>query len=218
MALADFQSLVSNLIRDYSGEIADADRDQALSLAVTRYSTDRPRTHIEAVLAGGTTALDLPQAWEENFSTLRALGIPGQGEIAGKVEQTITGTIIRTADTIRSGTNVHVSFTVQHVLDENDDTIPPADREAVASWAAALLLEQLASYYAGAKQSTIDADSVDWQSKSRDFAGRAARLRKLYQDHLGIDPKRNVPAAAVVDLNRPNSLGRSRLIKGRGRI
>ncbi|MGK2740542.1 hypothetical protein ACSHT0_06570 [Tepidicaulis sp. LMO-SS28] len=218
MALADFQSLVSNLIRDYSGEIADADRDQAIALAVTRYSTDRPRTHIEAVLAGGTTALDLPVAWEENFSALRALGIPGQGEIAGKVEQTITGTIIRTADTIRTGTSVHVSFTVQHVLDENDDTIPPADREAVAGWAAALLLEQLASYYAGAKQSTIDADSVDWQSKSRDFASRGARLRKLYQDHLGIDPKRNVPAAAVVDLNRPNSLGRPRLIKGRRRI
>lgn len=218
MALADFQSLVSNLIRDYSGEIADADRDQALSLAVTRYSTDRPLTRIEAVQSGGTSALPLPAGWEDSFSALRALAIPGNGEIAGKVEQTITGTVIRTAAAIRSGTDIHVSFTVQHVLSENDDTIPPADREAVASWAAALLLEQLASYYAGAKQSTIDADSVDWQSKSRDFAGRAARLRKLYQDHLGIDPKRNVPAAAVVDLNRPNSLGRSRLIKGRGRI
>jgi len=218
MSLADIQTLVSNLIRDYSDEIANADRDQAIDLAVARYSSDKPRSLIEAVQGVGTDLLPLPTGWEDGFSNLRITAIEGRAEIASRVEQTLTGYKIRTGSTISGSTEVLISFTASHLLSEVEDTIPRHDREALSFWAAALLLEQLASYYAGSKQTTIDADSVDWQSKSRDFAARAARLRKLYQDHLGIDPKRNVPAAAVVDLNRPNSLGRSRVVKGRGRI
>jgi hypothetical protein len=36
-------------------------------------------------------------------------------------------------------------------------------------------------------------------------------LRKRYFDDLGIDPKRNVAAGAVVNLNMASSVGRDRI-------
>lgn len=214
MALADYQSLVDNLVRDDSGEIAVADRDQAIDLAVTRYSTDRPRTAAEAVTSAGGSILDLPAGWESDFSRLTAVKIPSGDEetpIGAEVEQVLAGLRIRLESGLAAGADAHVYFTIAHALDAGQDTIPLTDRQAVSEWAAALLLEQLASLYSGNRQPTINADSVDWQSKGRDYAARAKRLREGYLNHLGIDPKRTVPAGAVVDFDQADSLGRDRL-------
>lgn len=219
MSLTDYQTLTDNLVRDDSGEIADADRNLAISLAVIRYSTDRPRAMIEAVVSAGGPLLDLPAGWEPEFSRLTAVEIPDAANpdaeatpIDAMVEQGLAGPRIRLAVSLADGQTAHVRFTVAHVLDVDDDTIPARDREAVAGWAAALLFEELASLYSGHRQPTIQADSVDWQSKGRDFAARAKRLRESYLNHLGIDQKRTVAAGAVVNLNQADSRGQDRLI------
>lgn len=215
MALADFQTLTDNLVRDDGGEIAVADRDQAIDLAVVRYSTDRPQTAIEAVVSAGGVFLDLPAGWKADFSRLTAVEIPDGDdatEIGAILDQRLSGWRIRLDRSLVAGETAHVRFTVAHVLDAGDDTVPLKDREAVSGWAAALLLEQLASLYSGHRQPTINADTVDWQSKGRDYAARAKRLRESYLDHLGIDPKRTVPAGAVVNFDQYDSQGRDRLV------
>ncbi|MEW8660777.1 MAG: hypothetical protein AB2603_20895, partial [Candidatus Thiodiazotropha endolucinida] len=85
------------------------------------------------------------------------------------------------------------------------------DREAVASYAAALCCEQLVSEYSGDSDSTIQADSVDHGDKARKFGRRADKLRKRYYNELGIEPKRNQAAGVVVDLDGRDSRGRDRL-------
>jgi hypothetical protein len=220
MALADFQSLIDNLVRDQSSDISTDDRDQALELAVVRYSTDRAIEAVEEVAAAGTIHLALPEGWDPGFSRLTAVEIPDGAdgcEVGSALELTLSGLKIRMEQAFTSGTVLHVRYTLPHAVDDSTDTVPLADRAAVAKWAAALLLDQLATLYAGDRDPVIAADSANWASKSRDYASRAKELRTQYLDHLGIDPKRTVAAGAVVDFDRDSSLGFDRLVHNRRR-
>jgi len=226
MALADFQDLVDALVRDSAGIIATAERDQAIALAVTRYSSDRPRAVAEDVAADGTKLLALPPAWEDGFSRVTGLESPPDEVPPTWIEpadwglyETPAAVKIALASPPAAGASVRVRFTRAHQVDAGVDTVPVKDREAVANWAAALLLDQLAAAHAGDRQPTIQADSVDHASKSGDYGRRANACRKLYFDHLGIDPKRTVAAGAVTTLTPTDSRGQPRLLRGRrGRL
>ena len=111
---------------------------------------------------------------------------------------------------------VRAAFAITHEVSDVADTIPLGDREAVCCLAAASLCDQLAGLYSGDSDSTIQADSVNHQSKAGEFASRARALRKRYLDELGIDAKKNVAAGVVVDLNLSNSQGGARLTHRRG--
>lgn len=218
MSLLDFQTLTDNLVRDDAGKIATADRDSAIALAVSRYSKDRPDKKVEDITAPGGQLLNLPLAWEPDFSTLQALEYP-VGQVpplhlepedwalydAPGVQQ------IQLAASINAGETVRTSYTIARVVDATTDTIPAANQEVVASYAAAVLCDQLASLYSGDTDSTIQADTVEHQGKAREFAMRAKTFRKRYYDELGIEPKRNVAAGVVVDLDMNNSQGNDRL-------
>lgn len=213
MAYADYQTLVDGFARDSSGNLTDVDRDAAIDLAAIRYSTDRPRKPVVGVNGAGSNQIDLPETWEEGFSDLvevaRSSGT--DGPIAAKVIDTLTGQKIALAETVEDGELLLVQYTATHQLDATGDTIPLKDREAVARWAAGLLLDQLANLFTGSQQPTIAADAVDHQAKGPGYARRAEAMRKAYFDHLGIDPKRNVAAGAVVNLDLADSRGRDRL-------
>ena len=100
MPLADYQTLIDSLVRDDGGAITAANRDQAIALAVVRYSTDRPRSRVEAVISPGGAFLDLPSGWEADFSRLAAVQIPDAGlgkagAIGAALEQGLSGWRIR---------------------------------------------------------------------------------------------------------------------------
>ena len=219
MPLADFQELVDDLVRDDSGRIDVADRDGAIARAVERYSLDRPQTAVEDVTAAsGGQVLALPTGWQDEFSELASLEYP-IGEIPPCfVEQTDfwlyqspTGFEIQLRESLQVGAVVRTAFTQRHILTAVTDTIRPEDLEAVSSWAAALLLDMLAGFATGNTDSTIQADNVDHGSKAAEYAKRAAALRRGYYGALGIDPKRNVAAGAVTDLDMHASDGGRRI-------
>lgn len=218
MALTDFQTLVDNLVRDDAGKLSTTDRDQAIRVAVARYSKDRPRPMVEDLTAPGGNLLSLPAGWEVSFSTLNSLEYP-VGSVPPALIDTACwgmynapgGLQMMVQDSIPAGETVRAGYTVAHVVDLATDTIPEADREPVSSYAAAVLLDQLASLYSGDTDSTIHADSVNHQSKASEYSARARALRKRYFDDLGIDPKRNVAAGVVVNMSLPDSRGRDRL-------
>lgn len=222
MALADYQALVDDLVRDDTGKIVTADRDEAIARAVARYSKDRPRTKVEDVSAPGGNKLNLPGSWQTDFSELSAIEYPIGSTPADYLEQdsyglyvTPSGTEIKILDAINAGQSVRVSYTIRHVVDGSSDTIRADDREAVCSYAASILLDQLAAWFTGSSDSSIQADSVDRKSKGADYASRARALRERYYKDLGLDEKRNVAAGTVVDLDMPDSQGRDRLLHGR---
>ncbi|SBW12002.1 conserved hypothetical protein [uncultured Alphaproteobacteria bacterium] len=212
--LIDFQTLVDTLVPLTLGDLTAEDRDQAIALAVTRYAADRPRTLVVDVAAGGAF-LALPAGWVEGVSSISGIecppdAVPPRPIDGWCVEQGLDGRRIRLPYSPAADATVRIAFTAPHVVDETTDTIPAVDREAVANWAAALLLDALSNRFAGDRTPTIASDSVDHASKTRDFAARARTARQLYLDHLGIDPKRNNAAGVVMTIPSIDSLGRPR--------
>ena len=66
------------------------------------------------------------------------------------------------------------------MVDAATDTVPAADREAVAAWAASLLLDELAARAAATTDSTIGADSVEHASRAADYRALARSHRDRY--------------------------------------
>lgn len=216
--LADYQTLMADLARDDAGKLTTVQIDRAIALAVERYGKDRPRTKVEDITAAGGNSLALPTGWEPGFSSLTSLESPVGKVPPSYLEQDSWGMYnapagmqVMVRDSLAAGALVRATYTIGHVVTTVADTIPATDREPVASYAAAVLLDQLASLYSGDSDSTIQADSVNHQSKAGEFASRARALRKRYYDDLGIDTKRNGAAGVVVNLDLANSLGRDRL-------
>lgn len=168
MALADYQALVPQLVRDPSGSIATGDRDQAIALMVERYSKDRPRILVVDATAPGGGLLDLPAGWNADFSAVVDIETP-VGSVPAtfldgedyRLYQTPAGFKLQVDAWPPAGTALRIRFTARHLLDVANDTIPAKDREAAACWAAALLLDQLASAFSAERFATIAADAVE---------------------------------------------------------
>lgn len=209
---SDYQNLVDMMVRDETGTITGVDRDKAIQMAVIRYSTDRPRDIVENVVGDGSGFLSYPPSWQGGISQLIKVG-----ELEFDEVPTVDGNKIVVSRPVIDGEQVNVRFTTGHVLDEASDTIPLSDQEAIANYAAHILLNQLASAYTGTQKTTISSDSADHGSRNRDYAARAKDCRNLYLDHMGLNEKRTEAAGVVVDWDRGSSDGRDRLIHRRSR-
>jgi hypothetical protein len=218
--LSDYQTLVTELVRDDAGKIAAAEKDRAIDLAVKRYSKDRPQVKVEDLTPESANLLPLPASWESDFSELRSLEYP-IGDVPptliepGRYEfyRSPTALKIQVLDAVAvAANNVRASYTIKHVVSASADTIPIQDREPVACWAAAILADELAAFYSGGTDSSVQADSVEQRSKAEEYAARARTLRKRYHDELGIEEKKAAPAGVVVNLDQPDSRGEDRLL------
>ncbi len=218
--LADYEQLVADLVRDDSARLTLPEKDRAIDAMVKRYSKDRPRIKVQDVTPDDANLLPLPAAWEADFSELRTLEHPIGNNPPTLIEQgryefyqSPSATKIRAIDGVTvAASSVRASYTIKHVVSAAEDTIPLQDREPAACWAAAILCDQLAAFYAGGTDSTIQADSVQQEPKARQYAERAKGLRKRYHDELGIDDKRAEPAGVVVELKRPDSWNGPRIL------
>jgi hypothetical protein len=218
MALSDVQALIDGMVRDGSGKIAEADRDQAIGLAVARFSQDRPRSGVEDVVAAAGRFQDLPAGWVPGFSEVREIETPPEADppsflAAGDwaIEETASGPRLRLAEGLVAGTVLRIRYTLPHTLDADTDTLPTMAREAVAVLAAAHLLDSLAAATAGDGESTIASDSVDHGSRSDQYAARARELRRRYFALTGVSDQRSPAASAVVNLDLTDSRGLDRL-------
>lgn len=216
--LADYESLVTDLIRDDAARIATSEKDRAIQLAVQRYSKDRERIKVEDVATTAANTLPLPPAWETDFSELRSLEYP-VGNVPPDVlandrygfYRTTSALVVQLLDALNIGSVVRVTYTIAHVVSDVLDTIPVGDREPVACWAAAGLCDELAAFYSGGTDSTIQADSAPGQTKAQEYSRRATALRKRYFNELGLEDKRSAPAGVVVQLRSTDSRGQERL-------
>lgn len=212
--LSDYQTLVTDLVRDDAGRISTPQRDAAIATAVERYGSDRPRLKVEDLAGVSGTLLALPAGWQADFSALASLEYP-----VGNVPPTCiaqdrwslydepAAKKIMLLDSLPAASTVRATFTVRHALDATTDTIPLQHREACAKYAAGLLCDQLASFYANETDSTIAADSVRQTSKAEAYRSRARDYRRQYQDAVGVDDKTAAPAGVVVNLHSADSRG-----------
>lgn len=220
MTLAALRTLVADRDRAPADAVSDGARDRAIDGAIKRYSLDRPRIVVVAASAEGGAFLTLPDGWDPVFSRVVSVECP-PGKVpatfidGAELRQTPTGTVIALPDALVAGTAYWLHHTTRHLVDEASSTIPSSDTDAVANWAAAILLDQLAAARSGDTAPTLDVVKVDPGSTGRDYAARARDLRKLYLDHVGAKPERAAPAGVVVSLDREVAQGYPGLLRPR---
>lgn len=212
--LSDYQILVTDLVRDDANRISAGQLDAAIATAVARYSQDRPRRKVEDLAGVSGRLLALPVAWQADFSELQSLEYP-IGDMPPTLIEADRWSLydepaaqkIMLLDSLPSASTVRAVFTIRHTLDVATDTIPLQHREATSRYAASLLCDQLASFYANEGDSTIAADATRNQPKSEAYRNRARDYRKQYQDAVGVDDKTAAPAGVVVNLHSYDSHG-----------
>lgn len=193
MALADYQTLVTQMVRDQSGTVATTDRDTAIEAARLRYSQDAERTLVKDVVwASDGYFGPLPTGWAAGSYLLGAeypIGQQPQASIELAIYLDGAGAEqLVTQDALATGSTVRVTFAAPHELTAGPptaDTIPVAHREAVASYAAHILFKQLAAHYSGERESSINADSSNTDSRARNYAARAREARAAYYAGIG---------------------------------
>lgn len=212
--LSDLKKLVDGLVRDESERLARGDKSTAISLAVARYGTDRPRRKVQDVVCSGGDTLPLPPAWEvdsELESAEYPIGEKPVQLLPCSIYTTPAGDTLRLGGALSVGAEVRLTFSVQHVVSDELDTIPVVHREAVAAYAAALLLEQLSAAAINDGDSSIGADATDRRTKAQEYASRARGLKTRYADTLGLGKDGSSPAATGTTVAWPS---RQRLTSG----
>lgn len=207
MALADYQALVDSMVRAENGAIDATDRDQAIALAVQRYSQDVERRLVKDVAWSASGYFGpLPDGW-----VLGSYLVDGEYPIHQVPRSVVEIAVYLTPDSqmlvvpdaIHAGELVRVSFAAPHVLDDAVDTIPLAHREAVASYAAHFLCKQLATKYSGERDSSMSADRSDTESRARNYAARARDYRAGYFAVIGkVDPQSDKGGGAAAALGQ----------------
>ncbi len=213
-----FETLFADRVRDSGAKFTTAQIDRAIVEAVKRYSRVRP---VEAVqdFAGDGATFDfaLPIGWQQDSSTIRAVEYPAGQRPASLLEPADWELYRSTTSVVKlrlksltpaSGQTLRVTWTKPHVVDVTSSTIIAHDEEAVSNLAAAVGLRQLAAHYANTVDPTIQADSVNYRSKSSEYLKLADTLEGQYKQHLGIkdDTSEIVAGGTFVDVDRTSSL------------
>lgn len=203
-AIPDFVAEIPNVLADDAKRISANTWTALVTRAILeRYSQDAPLYLVSDVEGNGTNYIPLPAApgegadlpvWESNFSVIQQIEFPiGQQppqlildsdfrvyRTPGQPDQ-----ILINFDTPQEGDSLRVTWTARHLRDGS--TVPDKDFYAMTDFAASLGAENLASFYVGTGDSTMQADVVQYRSKSAEMLKCAAALRKRYYNHMGVE-------------------------------
>ncbi|MDT7040872.1 hypothetical protein [Candidatus Nitronereus thalassa] len=206
-----FELLMNDRLRDAKGLIEQDDKHKAIQQALKAYNKERPRELVQDYSGDGATFdLTLPASWAAEFSLVRSIEYPvGQREPVllertdWAVYRTPSGQVLRLQVTPQTGETARVTYTAPHAVDFSSSTVFAQDEEAVADLAASIGLRDLATIFASKQDATIAADSVDHQSKAREFLKLADVLETRYREHVGIGMTTPVQAASTfVDVDQ----------------
>lgn len=238
-SIADFVNEIPNVIFDDADRLGGTSGTQLPALVVRaimqRYTLDKPLDVVSDITGNGTNYLPLPTApgggpavtFEPEWSILKSLEFPiGQQppqmilDSDFRVYRTPTGyQILINFDTPNSSDSLRSTWTARHLPDGS--TVPDADFYAVVDFAGSLAAEKLASFYVGTGDSSIQADVVNYRSKSQEMLNVAKALRKRYFNHMGIDESQagggeeQKPAIAIGNQYLEQNSGVDRLVHGK---
>lgn len=208
-SIADFVNEIPNVLSDdanrLGGTTGTAYPAFVARAILQRYSADSPLWIVSDIPGNGTNYIPLPVAgdpypeddlpvFEPNFSVIQTLEYP----IGQQPPQYILDSDFRVYRTPGSPTTILINFDAAPVGDSirctwsarhlrDGSTVPDRDFYAVVDFAASLAADRLASFYVGDGDSTIQADVVNYRSKSEEMLKVAAALRKRYYNHMGIE-------------------------------
>lgn len=211
MSLANYQILLAGIIQDTANKLDRVTRDAAIAAAVATYCRHRPLLKV-ATLTGDGTAYDfaVPTDWEDGVSSIVSIENPvdkQEPEVLDEagyriVRHPTTGLprIRFISLVLASAEKAYVNYSVSHTLSGTTDTIPVADRLAVAKLAGAECARMLAAYYSQTSDATYGADTVNYRTKGQDYLALAKALELAYREHVGA-VEGFAPASVAGDLD-----------------
>ena len=211
------------LVKDDAGILTDPnDYESHVKTALARYSIDRPGSAVVDIVGDSGHDYDLPAGWVQGFSKVECIeypvgNVPADYLDAGHflIYREPTGDKLRLLSVTPTAAE---SFRVTYTVARTATSVLDNDVEPFKWLVAALCCEQLANSYTQTSDPSIKADSVDYNSKGREYASRATRLKKQYLNHLGLkDGPALKPASAILDTNTAYPDGRPRLTHRRRR-
>jgi len=202
VTIEDVRSAVQFIIQDDSGLIKPTEKELAINNAVRIYSKDRPykKIHEDSTPNGAKYDFDLPFDWVDGFSYIDgSIEYPVSSSFqtpsyldnnAWTIYKTITSIKLRFT-TLILGTNYSFRFTyaIPHIVNDDNCTIYENDIDAVNSLAASFVFRALAAKYSQTSEPTIDADVIDYATKSEYYSNLAQTHFEIYQTHVGAGNK-----------------------------
>lgn len=196
--------IVIGKVKDSAGKLDDpADFNSAINEALNRYSKNKPLVLVRDLTGNGTNDLPLPNEWLTGLSGVESVEYP-VGSVPEslldsrdyKLYQAPTGQKLRLL-TVKptNPESVRISFSTAHA---DETTVLAIDLEAIANLAAAVCCRQLAAIYGNTSDPTIQADSVNYRTKSGEYTALANKLETQYKTALGIKDDDTTPAAMAV--------------------
>ncbi|MBI5075630.1 MAG: hypothetical protein HZB62_10770 [Nitrospirae bacterium] len=209
------------IVADSSAKLVNPDDYQAkLTAALKTYTGHRPDTAVVDITGDAGHDYALPAGWVEGVSRILSIEYPVDSVPAAlldndeyQIYQATAAKKIRLLNNAPAATEtVRVTFTTPRT----EATVLVSDEDAVCDLAAAACLEQLANLFVQTSDPTIQADVVNYRSKSQEAASRAKTLRGLYKAHMNLKDDDTVqPASAVASLEQHYPGGADRLTHSR---
>jgi len=205
--LSDYNSQVSTLIKDDANFISSDDIDDAIAMAVTRYSLHRPLKKVDEYAGDGGYDYDLPTDWVQGFSRIVSVEYPYDEQdpnYINKEDWTIFLKLVGEVQTyvLRflaikpvAADSIRVLYTIPHSVNGSASTVYTNDFDAVCALAASIACGMIARKFLQTSDPTIGADAVNYAAKSSAAASRAKELYKSYLDHLGLT---DIPASGGI--------------------
>jgi len=209
ITIADFRTKVGIIIKDTAGILSltatSGDVDQLILSAVEFYSKRKPRMLYQKYTGNGGYSYAMPTSWVDGFSDIRSLEYPSGEQVPvylqtedWEIHTDDTGSKIRFLDDSPGiSESFIVGYTVPHTLSAAASTIYANDFEALCYLAASYCCKAISKSYAQSSEPIINADAVDYKSKSSEYAKRAEELYKDYE-RLMIESEETVDPGSVV--------------------
>lgn len=228
----DDVAAIRTMLRDFSSQMGLSSSPQLddwevvryVNQAVETYSVDRP--YIATYLYSGdgnTFDFPLPPRWIWSVSRITKIEYPAAQQIPNTLEyldweirddalglQPLRALRLRTIIPDNGTDNFYIAYSTRHHYDSEYTTIPREDQDAVIWLAASYCAMAISSKFAGATDSTIAVDAINYRDSQTKWNSVATTLKEMYINRV-VAPDAATPVGSMQEWRPQNSTGQATL-------
>ncbi|HET7640756.1 MAG TPA: hypothetical protein VFK47_18750, partial [Ktedonobacteraceae bacterium] len=205
---------IRSVLRDASSQVGlsssptldDWEIERFIIQAIETYSVDRPFAAVFNYSGDGNTFdFPLPPKWIWSVSRITQIEYPAAQQIPNTLEyldweiredalgmQPVRKLRLRTIIPDNLANNLYVQYSTRHRYDSEYSTIPREDQDAVLWLAASYCATAISAKFAGATDSSLAVDAINYQSGQQRWQAFANSMKDLYLKRV-VEPDAATP-------------------------
>jgi hypothetical protein len=187
------------------------DIDLAILAALSLFNNIFPKEKVASISGTGTNTYSVPTDWINEFSSLLKIeytvgNVPATYLLEDEFEVylDISGSYKIRLLTVSPTDAFYITYTIPRLTTEVQDSFV----EPFVWLCASLCLNKMAQSYLQTSDSSIDIDSVDYKTKSKECVDRAKTLRDMYLDFVGATDGKAALAFTRIEKDYPYGIQR----------